>query len=198
MRKSGRARRGNHAKRRHRSSHFIVVHFDDTGLLSEVPAYLYRAAQRMHTNWLQHNAKIWQHHEASRRHKSSVSSALLSWRSRSLSELLMSSMNSRWPARRFYEWLDIDARRESTRLTDAERRRKGGGSRSGGHRRQLDEPPANNNNNRQSNGDNDSERRVFRAEHRRRRRLHREERQRAARRENLAREQTRIAHRLQI
>ncbi|KAI6188159.1 hypothetical protein M3Y98_00324100 [Aphelenchoides besseyi] len=181
IRKSGKARRGNHARRRQRSSHFLVVHFDETGIIDLIPRFLTQAAYRIQSNWLNH------HYNADRRRpmpplerqqKPWAPAALLSSESRVLSQILANSLNSRWPAKQLHKVYEVNSNRESERLA-IQRRREAlqlANRIDDTEPHQLDlllgpMPEA--------------ERKVFRKDRRRRRRLIREEKLRATRRKHL-------------
>ncbi|KAI6240916.1 hypothetical protein M3Y99_00400300 [Aphelenchoides fujianensis] len=125
IRKSGKARRGNHARRRQKSSHFLVVHFDETGLLDPIPRYLTQAAYRIQSNWmhLQENPK-WKRPmpPLERQQKPWAPAALLSSESRSLNDLLSNSLNTRWPAKQLHQVFEMNSDRESERLAVQRRR----------------------------------------------------------------------------
>jgi hypothetical protein len=127
IRKSGRARRGNHAKKRQRSSHFLVVHFDETGLLDPIPKYLTQAAYRIQSNWLHHygnNADRWKKPMPTleRQNKPWAPAALMTSESRSLNELLSNSLNSHWSAKKILQVFKMNSERESKRVAVQKRR----------------------------------------------------------------------------
>lgn len=177
VRKSGRARRGNHTRRRHRSVHFIVIHFDETGLLDPVPPYLTQSAYRIQNNWLRHRWK--QPMPTLDRQKNPwAPAALFTSESRSLNEILSNSLDARWSGKKLMQMSKNDNRRESGRLA-AERRKeilrianRVDDTESLKLDMLLGEMSS-------------SEKKVFRKDRRRRRRLLKEERMRANRRIEL-------------
>lgn len=173
IRKSGRTRRGNHTKRRHRSTHFIVVHFDETGLLDPVPPYLTQSAYRIQSNWLRHRWKE-PMPMLERQHNPFAPAALFTSESRSLNDILSNSLNKRWPVKR----LQQNSRRESERVA--------------AQKRKEALKIANRLDDREPLkidvllGDmNSAEKSVFRKERRRRRRLYKEEQLREQRRSQI-------------
>ncbi|KAI6177150.1 hypothetical protein M3Y97_00875500 [Aphelenchoides bicaudatus] len=172
IRKSGRTRRGNHTKRRHRSTHFIVVHFDETGLLDPVPPYLTQSAYRIQSNWIRHR---WNEPmpPLERQNNPFAPAALFTSESRSLNDILTNSLN-RWPTKK----LQQNSRKESERLALQKRKEALKVA------NQVDE--TDHLNIESLLGEMSSaEKRVFRKERRRRRRLFKEEQLRELRRNQL-------------
>ncbi|CAD5222227.1 unnamed protein product [Bursaphelenchus xylophilus] len=162
IRKSGKPRRGSHARKRQRSSHFIVVHFDETGLLDPVPNHLNRAAYRIQTTWMNHYGNNWR--RSSTRHRAWAPATLLNSDSKSLSDILANSMRNKMIVN------TKKTKNNNTKLAKEKVERK--------RAQKLKET-------KETTPMNEVERRVFRQERKRRRRLHREERLRELRRQKL-------------
>lgn len=105
LRRTGRPRKGRNARKKQKSSHFLVIHFDDTSQPSNsVPPRnaLYTTSGSNNkpeaSNWLRRLTSGWNPAP-----EPSTSSKLLSHPQMSLSEILSNSLSSKWPARQMYE-----------------------------------------------------------------------------------------------
>ncbi|CAD5216905.1 unnamed protein product [Bursaphelenchus okinawaensis] len=163
IRKSGKSRRGNHARKRQRSSHFIVVHFDETGILDPVPGHLNRAVYNIQNNWYTNYGTK----RSSKQHVYAPA-ALLNSERRTLSELLSNSLRSN----------SLRLQKNNRLHKDKNRLQK---ARNSTMLKENIQKKVSKNQETMS----EAEKRVFRQERKRRRRLHREERLRQLRRQKL-------------
>jgi hypothetical protein len=182
-------RRGGHTKRRHRSSHFLVVHFDETGLLDPIPNFLSESAYRLQTNWLRnYGEKPKTAPKLDRQANPWAPAALFTSESRSLNDLLSNSLDKRYPAKKLMQVFRTNSDRESKRLASQRRQE------ALRIANRIDDAEPESLKIEMVLGEMTSaEKRVFRKERRRRRRLLKEEQIRMNRRMELEKMRNRAA-----
>lgn len=100
LRRTGRPRRGRHTRKKQKSSHFLVIHFDEITKSSNSGAprnALY--AKPDTSNWLRRFTSGWNPPPE----QPSSSPKILAHPQLTLSEILSNSLSSKWPARQMYE-----------------------------------------------------------------------------------------------
>jgi hypothetical protein len=106
LRRTGRPRRGRHTRKKQKSSHFLVIHFDDNGIISPVTSRSSSAKEKSSAEggtWLDRLAWKWSTLITATDSPSHIS-VFEKKKPVALSDILSNSLNNRWPAKNMYEY----------------------------------------------------------------------------------------------